>query len=215
MPDHFVKEVSIRLRYGAKIKVKFGEVDSEIDSTIGVRQGSCEGPVLFLFIMQAAMETLERPDGVSKPEFMTREYGKITGERTSRVRDAYSFELWTSLFADDCFLLFQSRDELIQGSSRIFAHLRKFGLCMHVGRGDAASKTEAMYFPPPRTAYEAADTSRFYVHGTGFTDFCEKLGSILHSSLTSDADVDKRIASATAAFGALKIFSILSTSLRN
>ena len=63
-----------------------------------------------------------------------------------------------------------------------------------------------MYFPPPRTAYEAADTSRFYVDGTGFIDFCEKfkfLGSILHYSLTSDADVDKRIAPAMAAFGAL------------
>ena len=82
-------------------------------------------------------------------------------------------------------------------------------VCMHVGgRGDTASKTEAMYFPPPRTAYnEAADTSRFYVDGTGFIDFCDKfkyLGSILHYSLTSDLDVDKRIASATAAFGALK-----------
>jgi len=44
---------------------------------------------------------------------------------------------------------------------------------MHVGRGDTASKTEAM-FPPPQTAYEAADTSRFYVDGTGFIDFCEK-----------------------------------------
>ena len=30
------------------MKVEIGEVDSEIDSTIGVRQGSCEGPVLFL-----------------------------------------------------------------------------------------------------------------------------------------------------------------------
>jgi len=58
MPDHFVK-VLIRLHYGAKVKVKIGEVDSEIDSTIGVRQGSCEGPVLFLFIMQAAIDTLE------------------------------------------------------------------------------------------------------------------------------------------------------------
>jgi len=57
------------------------------------------------------------------------------------------------------------------------------------------------------TAYEAADTSRFYVDGTGFIDFCEKfkyLGSILHYSLTSDADADKRMASAAAAFGALK-----------
>ena len=85
--------------------------------------------------------------------------------------------------------------------------LRKAGLCMHVGRGDAASKTEAMYFPPPRTAYEAADTSRFYIDGAGYIDFCEKfkyLVSILYYSLTCDADAGRRIASATAAFGALK-----------
>ena len=55
MPDHFVK-VLIRLHYGEKVEVKIGDVDSEINSTIGVRQGSCEGPVLFLFIIQAAME---------------------------------------------------------------------------------------------------------------------------------------------------------------
>jgi len=79
MPDLFV-QVLIRLHYGAKAKVKIGDVDSEINSTIGVRQGSCEGPVLLLFIMQAAMETLAWPEGASKPEFMTREYGKTTGE---------------------------------------------------------------------------------------------------------------------------------------
>jgi len=76
------------------------------------------------------------------------------------------------------------------------------------GRSDAAAKTEAMYFPPPRTAHEAADTSRFYIDGAGFIDFCEKyLGSIPNYSLTYDADVDKKIASATAAFGALKDIS--------
>ena len=66
-----------------------------------------------------------------------------------------------------------------------------------------------MYFPPPHAAYETADTSRFYVDVTGFIDFCAKfkyLGSTLHYSLTSGADVDKRIASATAAFGALIFF---------
>ena len=67
-------------------------------------------------------------------------------------------------------------------------------------------------------AYEAADTSRFYIDGTGFIDFCEKfkyLGSMLHYSLTSDADVDKRITSATAAFGALKTFLLTSIFRRN
>ena len=37
---------------------------------------------------------------------------------------------------------------------------------------DTATKTEAMHFPPPRAAYEAANTSRFYVDGTGLIDFC-------------------------------------------
>jgi len=41
------------------------------------------------------METLDWPESVSKPEFMTRVYGKTTGERSSRVRDAHSFEFWT------------------------------------------------------------------------------------------------------------------------
>ena len=33
MPDHFVK-VLIRLHYGAEVKVKIGEVDSEIESSL-------------------------------------------------------------------------------------------------------------------------------------------------------------------------------------
>jgi hypothetical protein len=41
----------------------------------------------------------------------------------------------------------------------------------------------------------------------GFIDFTTEfkyLGSIVHNSLTSGADIDKRIMSASAAFGALK-----------
>ncbi len=85
---------------------------------------------------------------------------------------------------------------------------------MHVGNGSAVlSKTEAMYFPSPRAEYSVADTSRFNVldvNGSvaGFIDFTQELkylGSIIHSSLTSEADVDRRIKSAlTAAFEALK-----------
>jgi hypothetical protein len=78
---------------------------------------------------------------------------------------------------------------------------------MHIGRGATASKTEAIYFPSPRQAYAAADTSRFLVDGTGFIEFSESvkyLGSIIHYSRTSDADIYKRIKAATAAFGAFK-----------
>jgi hypothetical protein len=81
-----------------------------------------------------------------------------------------------------------------------------------VGRGTTASKTEAMYCPKPRKLYEEENTARFQVDGDGFIDFTKKfkyLGSIINSSLTSDSDIDKRIKSATAIFGALSscIFS--------
>ena len=209
LPDHFVNIV-IRLHENAKIKVKVGSVDSELESSIGVRQGSCEGPVLFLFIMQAAMETMNWP--VPKPEFRTRTDGVTMGEKSERKRGAATFEFWLSLFADDCALFFNTRSDLITGTSYLFNHLRKFGLLMHVGNGSVLSKTEAMYFPSPRVEYSVADTSRFDVldvNGSvaGFIDFTQEfkyLGSIIHSSLTSEADVDRRIKSATAAFGALK-----------
>jgi hypothetical protein len=69
-----------------------------------------------------------------------------------------------------------------------------------------------MYFLPPRRLYSDADTSRRDVldclkNPVGFIDFTTEfkyLGSIVLHSLTSDADVDKRIRSASATYGALK-----------
>ena len=83
---------------------------------------------------------------------------------------------------------------------------------MHVGSGSTPPKTEAMYFPPPRTEYTAANTSPVIIYNTagvqigfvGFTQEFKYLGSIIDSSLTSDADINNRIKAATAAFGALK-----------
>jgi len=165
--------------------------------------------------MQAAMETMQWP--VPKPQFRTRADGVTSGERSARKRGATSFDLWASLYADDCAILFETRADLITGTSCLFNHLRKFGLQMHVGTGDTASKTEAMFFPAPcpspANAATANGTERFDVldeaTGTavGFINFTTEfkyLGSIIHPTLTSDADVDKRIKAATASFGALR-----------
>jgi hypothetical protein len=45
-----------------------------------VRQGSCEGPILFLFILQAALETMHWP--VPKPAFRTRDVGREVDTET-------------------------------------------------------------------------------------------------------------------------------------
>jgi hypothetical protein len=157
LPDHFV-EVLMRLHFVAEVKVKIGEGDAELDSTIGIRQGTCEGPVLFLFIIQAAMGTLQWPGGVARPEFKTRKFGVTMGGNSNRERDATPIEHLASLVAGDFALLFNSRDDLITGSNHIFARLRKFGLQMHICRGATAAKTEAVFYSPPRLAYAAAGT---------------------------------------------------------
>ena len=204
-PDHFINIV-IRLHANARIKFKVGDIDSEVNSGIGVRQGSIEGPCLFIFFFQAALETMEWP--VAKPQFCTRldREAETHGEMWNRKRDIEHFELWRSLFADDCALFFETRADLITGANYIYEHLRRFGLHMHVGRGTQKSKSEAMYCPAAGDDYEDADTSDFDV-ADGFISFCTEfkyLGSIIHYSLTSHADVMARIDSASRAFGALR-----------
>jgi hypothetical protein len=49
--------------------------------------------VLFLFTMQAAMETLQWPVGVARPELKTRESGVAIGWNSNRNRDATSYKL--------------------------------------------------------------------------------------------------------------------------
>jgi hypothetical protein len=118
----------MRPHFGAKVKAKINKKDSEVDNTIGVRQGSCKGPVIFLFVIQTAVETPQWPGGVAKLEFINRESGVTIGENSNRKRNATPFEFWASLFAGDFALLFNSRDDFITGSNNIVAHLRKFGL---------------------------------------------------------------------------------------
>lgn len=132
--------------------------------------------------------------------------GEITGANSKRKRGVTAFELWCALFADDCALLFNTREDMVKGANYLYHHLRRFGLLMHIGKGDTASKTEAMYFPPPRQHSDGGDQSNFTV-ADGFVSFTAEfcyLGSIIHQTLSSDADVDARITKARAAFGALR-----------
>jgi hypothetical protein len=93
--------------------------------------------VLFLFIIQAAIETMAATWPVDLPEFCTTADGALHGMKgpLRKKRGDFVFQLWRSLFADDCALLFRTRADLIVGSRYLYAHLRKFGLTMHVGRG--------------------------------------------------------------------------------
>ena len=143
MPDHLVS-MPVRLCTGAVTSLKIGEEDTAVGSSIGVRQGACEGPILVLFITQAAPETVEWP--VSKPTFRTRADGVTSGERLNLKRGVASFGPFASLFAGDCGIFPETAEDMVMGKFYLF-NLRKFGLKMHVGSGTTAPKTEAMYYP--------------------------------------------------------------------
>ncbi len=67
--------------------------------------------------------------------------------------------------------------------------------------GQRCLRLKQLDFLPPRVDYSDADASHFDMRNTdgsdvGFVDFTKEfkyLGSTIDSSLTSDADVDKRI----------------------
>jgi len=128
--------------------------------------------------MQAALETMEWL--VAKPTCQ-RADGVTTGKRPMRKRGVISFELFAllfaSLFVDDCALFFESRADMVTGASYYpFNHLQNFNLEMHVGSGAAASKTEAVYYPPTQLPHDDGDTTPLRAlgpngEGLGFVSF--------------------------------------------
>ena len=49
-----------RMYKDLKMVLKIGEVEEKMSQTVGVRQGDCMAPVLFLFMVMAFAEILEK-----------------------------------------------------------------------------------------------------------------------------------------------------------
>jgi hypothetical protein len=57
------------------------------------------------------------------------------GERTERKRGTTKHEHGCSLYADNAFFFFITRDDFEKGASCLYVHLLNFGLTMHIGIG--------------------------------------------------------------------------------
>ncbi len=156
-PPKFV--AAIKTMYtDLKVVLKIDKEIIEILQSVRVRQGDNMAPVLFLFLMSAAAETLEPAWRQADIEILTVAHNKddeidigyVRGHTprmyTSRKLTAY--KIYQLLYVDDGAFPFPTQDDLIRGLLLIYSHLACFGLKVHIGRGDESSKTECVFFPP-------------------------------------------------------------------
>ena len=78
-----------------------------------------------------------------------RDVGRLTVHKKNYFEQGNLLSLFCVLYVDDGAFLFENRDQLTRGLSLIYSHFTCFVLEMHAGRGEKASKTECVFFPPP------------------------------------------------------------------
>jgi hypothetical protein len=106
------------------LKLRIGDETSKIPYGKGIKQGDVMAPILFLFLMLAFSETLEEKYeewGIKPIEF--KYHADITkGQLKSQTLQcrALTFRIVQLLYVDDTFFPFATRDDLIQGTNRIF-----------------------------------------------------------------------------------------------
>ena len=113
--------------------------------------------------MNAFAETLAKKWNFDKLDFnwfpeKTNENksGRLTGQ--SPKAKGTLFDLFYFLYVDDGAMLFELREDLIEGTRLIMEHFGRFVLEMHIGRDRKRSKTECVYFPAFVNKYDGADT---------------------------------------------------------
>ena len=212
VPPHLIRVIK---RMNADLEVAFdlGGEPVAVPCSVGVKQGCPLSPTLFLFVMQACLESLERtmPEE-AKLQFRTntrmegKNGGKISGTDWTNQGE-FKFSFWASIYADDAAIPLASRAALLAAANSFYKHLRLFGMLMHVGSEGKRSKTEAMYCPARNEEYSDGDTSDLVLDCGGTVSFTESfvyLGSLLHRDLSDHHDVEARIKKASKAFGALR-----------
>ena len=169
LPESLIKVIRC-LYKPVHMTFKSGKTKYKFINLVGVKQGDNLAPVLFLFVMQAAMETLDnvwRDHNIITPSFSWQPEAEDEPNVGTLVRQnpkssGSLFDFWRSLYADDGAFVYTSREDMIRGTSLLHAHFKRFGMLMHTGthatatQSGSKSKTEAMFFPSDSTIKEHA-----------------------------------------------------------
>ena len=219
LPPALVETVK-KLYKDCKVKIKVGKKYVEIDYTTGVHQGDNMSPVLFLFVIQAFLDTLQLSSKATLysyfPENKNGNLNSTKGRLISQNTSAKGspFEFVSSFYVDDSFFVFETRQELQQATIELNEHFARFGLIMHLGNETTKSKSEAMFFPAS-LKQARSDQANDHVpeelilpnnKKVHFVNRFKYLGSIITPLLNEDAEIDTRIKKAKSIMGASKYF---------
>ena len=154
-----------RLYSDLHVTLKIGKETTDIDQTVGVRQGDNLSPVIFLFIMSAFLEILDKKwtaAGISKVEAKHTPLnelanGQLTGHKNPSKKRGSTTQVTQTLFLDDSGFPFNTREEAIIGTRLVKETFKSLGLEMHCGNKTTdKSKTEILWVPPPSFYTNAA-----------------------------------------------------------
>ncbi len=112
------KDVTINLRVGEKLE--------KFLSTSGVKQGDNLAPVLFIFVIHAVSNSLDKKWDFTTPDFrwLPEPRGMLRGTRHSTKGTKFSF--FKSYYVDDIAFVLLSRGEFVATSRLIVSHFRRF-----------------------------------------------------------------------------------------
>jgi hypothetical protein len=143
-----------------KVVLKIGKEIHDIIQSIGVCQGSNMAPVLFLFLMYTAAETIKSAWKKANIKVLTVAHspddaldtGCVRGHtpRMYLSRRLTAYKIYQLLYVDNGAFPFPTRAALIKGLTLVHSHLACFGLEVHIGQNGDLSKTDCVFFPPPQ-----------------------------------------------------------------
>jgi hypothetical protein len=124
------KDVTTNLRVGEKLE--------QFLSTSGVKQGDNLAPVLFICVIHAVSNSLDKKWEFTTPDFRwfpNTQGGKPRGQLrgTNHNNKGTMFSFFKSYYVDDTAFILLSRGEVIAASKLIVSHFRRFGLTIHTG----------------------------------------------------------------------------------
>jgi hypothetical protein len=137
VPDNLI-EVLKKLYTDFTINLRVGDKLEQFLSNSGVKQRDNLAPVLFIFVIHAVSNSLDKKWEFETPDlrwFPDTQAGKPRGQLrgTNHSNKGAEFSFFKSYFVDDTAFILLSRKELVTASKLIVSYFRRFGLTIHTG----------------------------------------------------------------------------------